>query len=144
MALTGEDLISLHWYENAWDLHRGLRKNAFPAMDYSLGILFGFILTTIVLYVLPFFGLFMASGWVLGLLIFSIVFPHLFFMGALVALGEKWYLAVLLAPAAIFLCTAHIRSTWVCLASGSVTWRESTYSLKQLKEFRRRSKSKNL
>jgi len=139
MALNGEDLIELHWYEDGMDLHRGLKKNAFASIGYSVGALNGYILATIILHVLPYIGLFLAKGWGLAAIATGLILSHTFFMAALYKMKINSLFAILLSPAAIFLCSAHIRSSWSCLRNGSITWRESTYPLKDLKEFRTNS-----
>ncbi len=125
--------IRLRWYSGAGNIVRGLTKNMFAATGFSLSLALGGILLTLVMSVLPFVGVVLASGWArifAGLAACVALAVH-----AGVAKRAKvslWYGLTHPLGASLF---AYIiaRSTVVTLARGGIVWRGTFYPLKELR-----------
>ncbi len=133
-VLSGRELLSLNWYDSTWDMIKGLEKNGFAALRFSLLKLVGLIFFTGWLHILPYTSLFFLNSVGLYAIATSLIFAHLFFLLVIIKLGHKWWLFLLMSPAALILCFTHIRSTCINLKNRSITWRETSYSLKELKK----------
>jgi glycosyltransferase involved in cell wall biosynthesis len=131
--LGAPDLLSLRWYHSLWGVITGLEKNGFAALNYSLWEL---LMTSIV-----FFST-MVAPYVL-----IMVLPVEQSMGFLAAIAT-WHVMYALTAArfgggilqlpmfpiaAWLMAIAFWRSAWVTLRQGGIRWRESFYSLKELR-----------
>lgn len=136
--LVAEDAVRVRWQTSAWQVIRGLEKNAFASMSYSLLKMTAFS---------AFFGLVFFSPFVvLCLCAMSLVSPneaagfvavllllHLTFGRLSVAFCGSWSVMPALIVGAAGVLFAFWRSTSLTLRHGGVTWRETFYSLKDLR-----------
>ncbi len=131
--LNGTDLMYVPWYGSLRELVVGLEKNAFSGVDYN--IFFALLATGSMLAfnVFPFFALFFARGvswWIYLAVVASLL---------LMALGAAYHgrarlsccLGFPLAAAMMVLITW--RTIIVNLALGGIRWRDTYYSLSELK-----------
>ena len=134
--IYGKNLISLTWYASMKEMISGFEKNGFTVVEYSI---LSFILTGFYLsyFYLPFVFVFFSpqpaqAGFVLSLLLMQ---------GVFFTVAKKLDynpLISLLAPFSAWLIYfAQVRSVFLSLTRGQVTWRETSYSLKELKNCRK-------
>ncbi len=133
-ALSGVDLMSVEWYPSLGTALRGLEKNLFAACNYNLwlaaGGLIGLWLTTIA----PYLWVWRASGSVRRLLLAAIGL-HSFnyaYANRREEGGVERYIPALPVTATIF-CYAVARATWLTFVQGGIRWRETFYSLEELR-----------
>jgi hypothetical protein len=134
-ALFAGDLVWLRWYPSVAAAVRGLTKNLFAAVGYSVPAVMGVLALQAVLGLGPYLGLLLAPG--------PARLPYLATsLGILVAFavygrrssGEGGWAAGLLVPAAALLfMAAFVRSTYLTLARGGVEWRGTLYPLAALR-----------
>lgn len=135
--IYGKSLISLTWYANVKEMVSGFEKNGFTAVEYSVlyFILTGFYL---LYFYLPFVFVFFSpqpaqAGFILSLLLMQ---------GVFITVAKKLdynLLMSFLAPfSAWFVYFAQVRSVFLGLTRGQITWRETSYSLKELKNTRKK------
>jgi glycosyltransferase involved in cell wall biosynthesis len=131
--LVGDDLISVRWQSSFWGIIRGLEKNTFAALHYSLREL---ILSTMLLLVVcfvPYAGLFFwqepAAWGYLG----SVALMHATY--AYLAVRSGCGLRVAPVLPAMFMTFLYVlwRSAIITLRQGGVRWRDTFYPLHELR-----------
>ena len=133
-VVFGPNLVSLRWAQGALGVVRNLEKNLFAFFDFRMEMVIAACFAILFSCVWPFVGLFLAPGWsraafVLG--VAMIVMQHV--------LTERMSrispLAVFTFPlgAVIFVFTI-LRSAFVTLRNGAITWRGTKYSLEELRK----------
>jgi glycosyltransferase involved in cell wall biosynthesis len=132
--MDGRDLISVEWYPNAWEMIKGLEKNGFASVRYSLLRLVGFMAVTYGIYLLPYIGIFIFPMPIKLLFGLSLFFSHAAMGEISRRTGHSFLITLLLPIAAIYIGFAFFRSAALTLIRGRVTWRDTSYSLKLLKQ----------
>jgi glycosyltransferase involved in cell wall biosynthesis len=127
-------LISVEWYPTWQKMILGLEKNGFAAFRYSLWRFLGMTLSMFWVHLLPYMGLFFVSGPAIVFLLAPLILSHLLFAIAAKEMGFPMVLTLLMPVAAWFVYFSHLRSTVLTIKRGYVSWRETKYSLKELKK----------
>ena len=134
-VLVGKNYIEVEWYRSFSAMLKGLEKNIYAGLDYSLFKLFCVILGMLVFYIFPFLGLGFLDGWlavVNGVSILLILILYLIYTRKLF---KEWGYDVLFFPInVILLIYVFIRSCLITIYSGGISWRGTFYSLKELKK----------
>lgn len=130
----GDDELHLRWQEGLGNIVRGLTKNAFAASGYSVSHVVGSVLGVMTLSVLPFMALWATSGLprvlaavaVLAALARHALATHAMRISPLYALTH---------PLGAAICSYMVlRSAVVTLWRGGIVWRDTFYSLKELRK----------
>lgn len=136
-VLSGREMVRVRWQPSLWETIRGLEKNGFASMGYSVIktlIATGGLLSV---YWWPFVGMFVGPP-LPRLLCASValLIQPLYGIGTSFYSGfSRWY--GLLSPiGAVFMATAILRSMYVTLRQGGVRWRDSFYPLRELRQHR--------
>lgn len=133
-CMEGQHLISVSWYHSAWGMVKGLEKNGFSAFRFSIWRLLGVTATTLWFHVFPYVILFFAVGWPFYLFLSTLILSHILFAVAAWRMGFNPLVSLLIPFAALTVYFAHLRSAVLALVRGNISWRETKYSLKLLKE----------
>jgi len=125
--------VSVRWQDSAWGVIRGLEKNAFASLHYSLPHLAGFTLLMLSIFVMPWIGAVLltwprSAGWIGALIILHLTCGRLS-----TALGGTWSVTPGLTFGALGVLLAFLRSTFLTLKRGGVRWRETFYPLNELR-----------
>ncbi len=131
--LNGADLMYVPWYASIRELVTGLEKNAFSGVDYNIPFAIFAGLCMLTFNTFPFIGVFIADGvtrW-----IYVAVIASLFAMGAWSAYHCKVRMSSCLGfPIAAFMFAfIQWRAVIVNLWHGGIYWRDTHYSLAELK-----------
>ena len=129
-----DEWLSVRWQPSLWGVVKGLEKNGFASMNYSLPqILFVTLIFFVAMIfpcvsplVLPFPA---ASGFVATAIAWHVAYTILVFR-----LPGAWKLIPLFMTGPCLMAFAYWRSTFITLRQGGVRWRDSFYPLKQLRE----------
>lgn len=132
--MDGRDLISVEWYPNAWQMVKGLEKNGFASVRYSFIKLLAFMTVIYGIYLFPYVGVFIFPMPINLLFGISLFFSHAIMAEVSRRTGHSIWVTFLLPIAAIYIGFAFLRSAILILSRGQVTWRDTSYSLKLLKE----------
>jgi hypothetical protein len=133
MVAGGFGLIRVAWYPNVVELVRGLRKNAFAGMSYSVAMAVGAVIMQLVVNIWPFIAVFVTTGAARWLNLASVVM--LVALLAIVSAGTRgrvWIAIGYPIAAAIFVFIL-VDSTWRTLRRGGIEWRGTFYPLAALK-----------
>lgn len=139
MAMFGQELVSVRWVEGFRGVVQSLEKNAFAAFDYSVPLLLGLTAASFLLNIFPYLILFSPNS--------PAFFPALGSIAAIFLLylaNQKYNAAALAAfplhPVTCLLMSFVVwRSAIKTLAAGGVRWRDTFYSIKELKAGRKAS-----
>ena len=131
----GAGFLSVEWHQTLPDAVRGLSKSMFSGLDYRIGAAVGGVLMLSLTNVLPAFCLFSrnTTGTLSRLNILSTFLIYAYRARRFGDEAPWWY--ALLHP--IGICAfiyAMLRSASTTLAGGGIEWRETRYSLKELKD----------
>lgn len=131
---TAEERIRLRWYEGLGDIVRGATKNVFAFDDYSIGRVVGRALAVFAVSLLPFLTLPLSSG--LTRLFAAVAVIVAFTVHAWCARTARvsWLYGFTHPIGACILCYILVRATMVTLWRGGVIWRDTFYSLKELRK----------
>lgn len=132
-ALIASDHLRLRWQEGVGGFIRGLEKNGFAALGYSLPFLLLVTAFVFLFYAVPWLGVLAfrdarVSGYAVSILLMHGIFGYC-------ASFERngWLLAPALPVAAFIYLFAVWRSAWITLRQGGVRWRGTFYPLELLK-----------
>jgi hypothetical protein len=133
MIAGGLGVLRVRWYPSVMELVRGLRKNTFAGMRYSVALAIGAILLQLVVNIWPFIAVFVTSGPVRWLNLATAVMLVLL-LGAISAgtRGRIW-IAIGYPVGAMIFVFILIDSTWRTLRRGGIEWRGTFYPLAALK-----------
>lgn len=133
-AVFAGDDVTVEWYPDVRAAIKGLEKNAFAGMGYSVWRVAGLAVLLLVTNVLPFAVLPFATGTaraLFALVVATVGFVYVF--DAPRARHAAW-LFVLHPVGTALLVTAAARSAWTALRTGTVEWRGTRYSLRELRK----------
>ena len=131
--LLGRDLISVRWQPSFWGVVRGLEKNGFASVHYSTAELISTSLIVLTASMSPYLGLAWlpysaAYGYVVAVTLMHATYAYLGHRAG----GSAWIFPVL---PGMFLTFIFIlwRSAIITLRQGGVRWRDTLYSLEELR-----------
>jgi glycosyltransferase involved in cell wall biosynthesis len=136
-ALIAADHLRLRWQEGVGGFIRGLEKNGFAALGYSLPFLFLVTALVFILYAIPWLGvLIFRDARIFGYAV-TVLLMHGSYGYCASFERNGWLLAPALPFAALLYLFALWRSAWITLRQGGVRWRDTFYPLEVLKRNRR-------
>ena len=134
----GKGLLSLTWYGSVKEMVAGFEKNGFAAMEYSVFSSFLLGISMAYFYFLPFVVVFFAPPLAqAGFLLSFFLMQGVFFEVAR-QLGYNPLIGLFVPFSSWLVYFAQIRSVFLNLTRGRVIWRDTSYSLRQLKHHRKR------
>ncbi|MGV3588124.1 MAG: glycosyltransferase, partial [Adhaeribacter sp.] len=133
-VLYGDKQIWLEWYTSIREFTQGLMKNTFAVANYNVFIALIGVIATLIAFVLPWPLLLLFGGaterW-LALIIF--LFQTLLYLPWKNMEIKGWH--VLLMPlAGLLISYIILKSTYLTLKQGGIYWRDSFYSLADLRK----------
>ncbi|MFP7298332.1 glycosyltransferase [Neobacillus niacini] len=136
-VLIGKEFIEVEWYQSFSAMLKGLEKNIFAGLNYSLFVLFGVILGMIVFYLLPFLGIWVFDGWYVFINDVSIILILILYLIYINKLSKDKGFDVLLFPIfVLILIYVFLRSCLITLIKGGISWKGTFYSINELKSNR--------
>lgn len=131
--LVAEDAVRVRWQPSAWGVIRGLEKNAFASMSYSLVKMLGFSTFFGIVFFVPLVATILVPLESSQGFIATLILLHLTFGRLSVAFGGSVTVLPGLTIGAIGVLFAFWRSAVLTLRQGGVMWRDTFYSLKELR-----------
>lgn len=132
-VLYGEKETWLQWYTSLGEFIRGLMKNTFSVSNYNLFVAAMFALATFFLIVLP-VPLLLLLGypfWPLGVFI---LLSQVLIMLLTRGVNGRWWHVLLIPFAGLVMVYIIVRSSLLTIRQGGIYWRDSFYSLNELKK----------
>lgn len=134
--LVGGEMVQVEWYPNARALVRGLTKNAFAGVDFSVIAVLLWTVLQITVHVWPWIGVVAGTGWLSALNAGSVALMGLYFVGTCRASGVRPWLLPTLPLGVLVLVYVQWRSMIAALWRGHVEWRGTRYPLSELRASR--------
>jgi glycosyltransferase involved in cell wall biosynthesis len=131
--LNGHQLISVKWYPTLRAMINGLMKNAFAGLDYQISTVLLSSLLLFVLFIWPVVALFLATGatWLVNggsVLVMLLLYAYT----AKASNLHPWYAIGFPLMVLIFIYVMW-RSMLLTLLNNGISWRDTHYSLAELK-----------
>jgi glycosyltransferase involved in cell wall biosynthesis len=130
---VAQEAVVVRWHAGLGNLVRGVTKNFFAALGYSLPLVFAAVLGMLLTNVAPFFAVIFGHGWVRVLAGVAVVMALGFHIGVDWAMRVSPFYALTHPLGAVIFCWMLLRSTVVTLRDGGVTWRGTFYRLAELR-----------
>ncbi|MDQ0339350.1 cellulose synthase/poly-beta-1,6-N-acetylglucosamine synthase-like glycosyltransferase [Caldalkalibacillus uzonensis] len=138
--LTALDHLSVEWYPDLPSAVRGLEKNSFAGLGYSLWLAGAACVAQFVCFIFPFVAVWLFSGWLMWLYLLTVVMILGLYAAHTFKLSGHIGVDLFLFPASALLFLGIIvRSVLITLKQGGIYWRGTFYSLKELKEIKEKS-----
>jgi cellulose synthase/poly-beta-1,6-N-acetylglucosamine synthase-like glycosyltransferase len=132
-AALAEDAVTVRWHAGAGNLIRGVTKNFFAAMSYSLPMVAVAVSGLLMVCVVPFFAVWFLHGAVQWICLAAIILALCFHAGVDAVMRVSFLYALTMPLGAVLLCYMLLRSTVITLRDGGVTWRDTFYRLEDLR-----------
>ena len=131
-AFLGGDDVVCHWGTTVTDLVKMHEKNYFAAVNFRLTVALMAGLSGMIFWCVAIVGLVTgtAAGLVTGLAVFSLCIPAYILSRRIGWCGPDWLVAPLVFPMLFY---ALLRSALVTTRRGGVLWRDTFYSLDELR-----------
>ena len=133
-VVRSPDALSVRWQESAWQVITGLEKNGYAALGYSLINLTITSVVFFIVFVIPYGVIaacpdWRASGHLAGILMIHVLLGWLSktFRGG-------WATGIVMPFAAWGMAFAFWRSAWITIKQQGVRWRDTFYSLNELRD----------
>jgi glycosyltransferase involved in cell wall biosynthesis len=137
-VVFGDGLLGLEWYTSVKEFINGLMKNTFSTVEYNIWKIIGACVGTLFVFVLPLPLLLIAGGATERYLALVIIAAQINLFVFQRGMKGVWWYALMMPVAGSIMIYIMLRSAWLTLRQGGIYWRDSFYSLEELKK-----KSKN-
>ncbi|MGV3657474.1 MAG: hypothetical protein ACO1NX_05950, partial [Chitinophagaceae bacterium] len=136
-AVYGKEQIGLEWYTSVKEFVAGLMKNTFSVFDYSLlKVVVTGVTPLLLLLVLPLPLLLFSGNETALLMAAGILFSQLVLFTWPGGMRTHWWYALMVPAAGALLIYILLKAAITTIRQGGIYWRESFYSLKELKKTR--------
>lgn len=131
--VLGDGLITVEWYSSLGELIRGLEKNTFAGVEYSLATVVIFSIAQLIVFIWPLIALILTRGaiWWLNLAIVGSL-AVLYMDNAHCYRAKRWHCVGFPVTALLFQYIIW-RATLKTLMNDGIDWRGTHYSLSELK-----------
>lgn len=136
LVAQGGSLLSVRWQDSLWGFIRGVEKNAFAGMRFSVFRTVGVAVALLCLYWGPWVTAWVGSSPSLTVVAWiACSLQILACVATCIELGFSWTLAPLVPLGVGFVMFALLRSMILTLKRGGVVWRDDFYSIAELRRF---------
>jgi glycosyltransferase involved in cell wall biosynthesis len=131
---VAQDMVRVRWHSGVHNVVRGVTKNMFAAVHYNPFLAVAAMLLSLVMSVLPFFGIVFASGWARALAGIA--------AGAAILIHSMMIWTTDVSPlyglthplGALIFCWMMARSAIATLWRGGVVWRDTFHPIEELRK----------
>ncbi len=131
--LLGLEALRLRWYDGVGETVRGLKKNMFASLDFSLGKTVFVTFIFFAMYLFPYLAFIWtqeAATWIFALLLVEM---HLIFAYFAKKVQGGWLTTCTIPVVAFIEIVTLWNSAFSTLKQGGIQWRDTFYSIEQLK-----------
>jgi glycosyltransferase involved in cell wall biosynthesis len=128
-----QDAVVVRWHAGLGNIVRGVTKNFFAALGYSVWMAVSAAAAMLLMNVAPFVAMFAGRGWVRVFAGIAVAIALGFHVGVAVVMRVSPWYALTHPIGAILFGYMLMRSRVVTLWNGGVTWRETFYRLEELR-----------
>jgi hypothetical protein len=131
--LAGNDMISVEWYASVREIAVGFEKNSLAAVEYNLPFVIFFTTSMLALNVWPYLAVFLTWGATRWLYLAICLSLWGMALGAARSIGVRWHTALGFPLVVALLVWITWRSVLLTYWRGGIRWRETHYSLAELR-----------
>ncbi|MEI6083941.1 MAG: glycosyltransferase family 2 protein [Verrucomicrobiota bacterium] len=131
--VLGDDLIKVEWYSSVPELVRGLEKNSFAGLEYSLARLIAATIAQLLVFVWPLVAVVVTIGAVRWLNVGCVLTMAVLYLDNASFPGVKRWHAFALPVTTLFFLYIIWRATLKTICNDGIDWRGTHYSLKELR-----------
>lgn len=133
-VVFGPHLVALHWASGAFGVVRNLEKNLFAFLKFRVSLVIAACCVVGFLCVWPFAGLALAPGWACAGFAFAIaMIASSYFMTSRFTKASPVFF-ITCPIGALLTMFAVLRSAFVAVRDGGITWRGTKYPLAELRK----------
>ena len=132
-AGVAQDFVVVRWHAGLGNLVRGVTKNFFAAVGYSVPLVTVAVVALLLMNVAPIFGVFFGQGWTRIFAVAAFVIALCFHTGVDIGMRVSPFYAFTHPLGALLFSYMLLRSTVVTLKQGGIIWRDTFYPLDDLK-----------
>ncbi|MEP6585025.1 MAG: glycosyltransferase family 2 protein [Ginsengibacter sp.] len=133
-VLYGRKEIQVEWYKSVKEFINGLMKNIFSGFRYNIFLAAGGALGTLLFFVLPIPLVLIFGNNTARILVICMFIFQLILYGNMSGSNGKWWYAFLSIYAGCIMVYIIIKATISNLYNGGIYWRDTFYSLKELRK----------
>ena len=133
-VVFGDGLLSLEWYINVKEFINGLMKNTFSTVEYKVWKIVGACMGTLIVFVLPLPLLLIAGGAAERYLALVTVIAQILLFVYQRGMKGVWWYALMMPVAGCIMIYIMLKSAMLTIRQGGIYWRDSFYSLEELKK----------
>ena len=137
-VLLGGDAVSVRWQDGLGGMVRGMEKNFFAGAEFGVIQAVAGAVALLVVGAAPHAGLFVGPWWTRALCAAGVAGTCAIVGAAGGPSGVRWYYGLSMPIGALVVAYTLLRSTWLTLRRGGVTWRNHHYPLAELRDHARR------
>src|SRR3989440_448926 len=132
-AGVAQDFVVVRWHAGLGNLVRGVTKNFFAAVGYSVPLVTVAVVGLLLMNVAPVLGVFFGHEWIRIFAATALVIALCFHIGVDIGMRVSPFYAFTHPLGALLFSYMLIRSTVVTLKQGGIIWRDTFYPLEDLK-----------
>src|SRR5437870_10656505 len=132
-AGVAQDFVVVRWHAGLGNLVRGVTKNFFAGVGYSVPLVAIAVVALLLMNVAPIFGVFFGQGWTRVFAVAAFVIALCFHTGVDIGMRVSPFYAFTHPLGALLFSYMLLRSTVVTLKQGVIIWRDTFYPLEDLK-----------
>ena len=133
-VLYGQGYVELEWYANVKEFMNGLMKNAFSGFNYNVAKVSGGVLGTLLFFVLPLPVILVAGTYPERILVICIFLLQVILYWKMPGSNGKWWYGCMSIYGGIIMTYIILKSCIVTLYNGGIYWRDTFYSLTELRK----------
>ena len=130
---VAQDFVAVRWHAGLGNLVRGVTKNFFAAVGYSVPIVALAVAGVLLMNLAPIFGVLFGHGWIRVFATIALLMALCFHTGVDIGMRVSPLYAFTHPLGALLLTYMLLRSTIVTLKQGGIVWRDTFYPLEELK-----------
>ena len=130
----GDGLLSIHWAKGAFGVVNNFTKNFFAVMSFQWWRTVATVVALLFLNLMPFVGVWFASGWSRSGCALALLSMFAIYVGMSLRTKIAPYYFFLHPVSTLLFNYALLRSMFVTLKDGGVTWRGTKYPLEELRK----------
>jgi glycosyltransferase involved in cell wall biosynthesis len=132
-VILGNELLTVEWYPSLKALVHGLMKNSFAGMNYNVPLVLLGVSVNMLLFLWPWFGVFLTTGTVQILNVVTLALTFLIHWDLTRFCNAKLRYFLGIPFASLLFAYILIRATALTLIQGGIYWRDTFYPLDELK-----------
>jgi glycosyltransferase involved in cell wall biosynthesis len=128
-----QDFVVVRWHAGLGNLIRGVTKNFFAGVGYSVALVAIAVTGLLLMNVAPVFGVLFGHGWIRVFATIALGIALCFHIGVDIGMRVSPLYALTHPLGGLLFCYMLLRSTVVTLLQGGIIWRDTFYPLDELK-----------